>query len=477
MYEELSLYIDGEWCQGSAGESQEVINPATEKVLGVLPHASSEDLDRALAAAERGFKEWSAASAARRAKVLKRAAELMLERTDHIAATMTLEEGKSLTETRSEVRFSAGIFEWYAEEAKRAYGRIIPSRLPGVRQMVIQEPIGPAAAFTPWNFPALTPARKIAGALAAGCSCIIKASTETPGTCVAMARALADAGLPAGVLNLVFGVPSKVSEHLIASPVIRKISFTGSIPVGKLLTKLAAEGMKRCTMELGGHAPVVVFDDADVEKAAEMAAAGKFLNAGQVCIAPTRMFVHEAIHDRFAERFTEVAKNLKVGDGMEEGTQMGPVANPGQIATMEEFVADARAHGARVAAGGSRIGNQGYFWAPTVLTDVPDDAMVMVKEPFGPIAPIVRFSTFDEVVERANRLPYALAAYAFTRSAKTAMAISDALESGMVAVNHLNITFPETPFGGVKESGYGVEGGIEGLEAYMQVKFITQMGA
>ncbi|MEE9249833.1 MAG: NAD-dependent succinate-semialdehyde dehydrogenase [Alphaproteobacteria bacterium] len=477
MYEELSLYIDGQWCQGSTGQSEEVINPANEEVLGVLPHASAEDLDRALAAAQRGFKAWRATPAVERGKVLRRAAELMRERSERIATTMTLEQGKLLREARLEVEFAAGVFEWYAEEGKRAYGRIIPARLPGVRQMTIQEPVGPVAAFTPWNFPATTPARKIAGALAAGCSCIIKASEETPGTCVALVRACADAGLPPGVLNLVFGVPARVSEHLIPSPVIRKISFTGSIPVGKHLTKLAAEGMKRCTMELGGHAPVVVFDDADTDKAAEIAAAGKFRNAGQVCIAPTRMYVHEAVHDRFAKRFTDIAKHLTVGDGMDESTDMGPMANARRLAAMEEFVADARKHGARIVIGGSRIGNRGYFWAPTVLTDVPDDAMVMVKEPFGPIAPITRFADFDEVVERANRLPYALAAYAFTKSAKTATEISEALESGMVGVNHLGVAMPEAPFGGIKESGYGHECGIEGLEAYMQTKFITQMGA
>ena len=477
MYEELSLYIDGDWCQGSTGQSEEVINPVNEEVLGVLPHASAEDLDRALTAAQQGFKAWSATPAVERGKVLRRAAELMRERSERIATTMTLEQGKPLREARLEVEFAAGVFEWYAEEGKRAYGRIIPARLPGVRQMTIQEPVGPVAAFTPWNFPATTPARKIAGALAAGCSCIIKASEETPGTCVALVRACADAGLPPGVLNLVFGVPAHVSEHLIPSPVVRKISFTGSIPVGKHLTKLAAEGMKRCTMELGGHAPVVVFDDADTDKAAEIAAAGKFRNAGQVCIAPTRMYVHEAVHDRFAERFTDIVKHLTVGDGMDESTDMGPMANPRRLAAMEEFMADAREHGARVATGGKRIGNRGFFWAPTVLTDVPDDAMVMVNEPFGPIAPITQFADFDDVVERANRLPYALAAYAFTKSAKTATEISDALESGMVGINHVGISMPETPFGGIKESGYGHEGGIEGLEAYMQTKFVTQMGA
>jgi succinate-semialdehyde dehydrogenase/glutarate-semialdehyde dehydrogenase len=338
----------------------------------------------------------------------------------------------------------------------------------------VQEPVGIVAAFTPWNFPVLTPARKMGGALAAGCSLILKASEETPGACVEMVRCFADAGLPAGVLNLVFGVPAEVSEHLLAKDAVRKISFTGSIPVGKHLAALAAKGMKRTTMELGGHSPVVVFADADAEKAADTIAAFKYRNAGQVCISPTRFYVQEDAYKKFLARFTDYAKGIKLGDGLEKGITMGPMANARRIDAMESFVADARSRGGNVVTGGKRHSNQGFFYEPTIVTEVPDDSKVMTQEPFGPIAPIVTFKTFDEVVERANSLPYGLAAYAFTSSNATAAAIGEAIESGMVGVNSVAVSTPETPFGGVKESGHGSEGGIEGLGAYLNTKFISQ---
>jgi succinate-semialdehyde dehydrogenase/glutarate-semialdehyde dehydrogenase len=344
-----------------------------------------------------------------------------------------------------------------------------------MRQIVVQEPVGIVAAFTPWNFPTLTPARKIGGALAAGCSLIIKASEETPGSCVEVVRCFADAGLPAGVLNLVFGVPAKISEHLIAKDEVRKISFTGSIPVGKHLAVLAAKGMKRATMELGGHSPVVVFADADPEKSADTIAAFKYRNAGQVCISPTRFYVQEQVYGRFLARFTEYAKSLKLGDGLEKGVTMGPLANARRIDAMETFVNDAKDRGGKIVTGGTRHGNQGYFFEPTVITDVPDDSKIMTQEPFGPVAPVVTFKTLDEVVERANSLPFGLAAYTFTGSAQTANMMGDALQSGMVGVNSIAVSTPETPFGGVKESGYGSEGGIEGLQAYLSTKFISQM--
>jgi succinate-semialdehyde dehydrogenase / glutarate-semialdehyde dehydrogenase len=476
VYEKLEMYIDGKWCQGSDGKSEDVVNPATEQPLGKLPHASKADLDRALQAAQKGFETWRRTSPYERAKIIKKAAEIFRQRADAIATTLTLEQGKTLGEAKLEVGVSADIIEWYAEEGRRAYGRIIPGRMAGVRQMAVREPVGPVAAFTPWNFPGVTPARKIAGALAAGCSIIIKASEETPGTCIAMVRAFQEAGVPPGVLNLVFGVPNDVSTHLIASPIIRKISFTGSIPVGKHLARMAADGMKKATMELGGHSPVIVFDDADPVKAAEIAAAGKYRNAGQVCISPTRFFVQEKVFDKFADKFIDIAKNLKVGNGMDASSQMGPLANVRRINAMEAIVADAQSNGAQIQAGGKRIGNQGYFFAPTVVTEVDEKSKLMRDEPFGPLAPIVRFKTFDEVVKRANALEYGLAAYAFTQSAATATAVADALESGMVGVNHLAISLPETPFGGVKESGYGHEGGIEGLDAYLITKFVTQVG-
>ncbi|MFN3656034.1 MAG: NAD-dependent succinate-semialdehyde dehydrogenase [Pseudolabrys sp.] len=476
MYTELALFIDGKWLNGSGRKGEDVINPATGKALGHLPHASTADLDAALEAAQKGFQVWKATSAYDRSKILRKAADLLRERADHVARVQTLEQGKVVGESRIEVLTSADIIDWYAEEGRRAYGRIVPGRQKGVRQLVMQEPVGVVAAFTPWNFPTLTPVRKIAGALAAGCSIIIKASEETPGGCFELVKCFADAGLPAGVLNLVFGVPAEVSEHLIPSDIVKKISFTGSIPVGKHLAGLAAKGMKKATMELGGHSPVVVFADADPEKAADTIAAFKYRNAGQVCISPTRFYVQEQSYNKFVARFTEYAKNIKLGDGLEKGTTMGPLANPRRLDAMESFVNDARDRGGKVLTGGSRHGNQGFFFQPTVVVDVPDDSKIMTQEPFGPVAPIVPFKTFDEVVERANSLEFGLAAYAFTSSGATAAAIGEAIQSGMVGVNSVAISTPETPFGGIKESGYGSEGGIEGLQAYMNTKFISQGG-
>jgi len=474
MYANLELFIDGQWLNGDGRAGEDVINPATEKTLARLPHASAADLDRALEAAKKGFAVWRATSAYDRAKVMRKAADLMRERYDAISKILVQEQGKAYPEARAEVLTSADIIEWYAEEGRRSYGRIVPGRGKGVRQIVTQEPVGIVAAFTPWNFPTLTPARKIGGALAAGCSLILKASEETPGACVEMVRCFADAGLPAGVLNLVFGIPANISEHLIAKDDVRKISFTGSIPVGKHLAALAGKHMKRATMELGGHSPVVVFADADPEKSADTIAAFKYRNAGQVCISPTRFYVQEPVYGRFLARFTDYAKSLKLGDGLEKGVTMGPLANARRIDAMEKFVNDAKDRGGKIATGGSRRGNQGYFYEPTVITDLPDDSKLMTEEPFGPLAPVVPFKTFDEVVERANSLPYGLAAYAFTSSAQTATMIGDALQSGMVGVNSIAVSTPEAPFGGIKESGYGSEGGIEGLQAYLNTKFISQ---
>jgi succinate-semialdehyde dehydrogenase / glutarate-semialdehyde dehydrogenase len=474
MYTQLGLYIDGKWNYGNGGGGEDVINPATEKTLAHLPHATPSDLDAALASAQQGFKLWKGKSAYDRAKVLRKAADLVRERADAIASIMTQEQGKVLAESKIEVMTTADIIEWFAEEGRRAYGRVIPSRNPTVRQLVVSEPVGVVAAFTPWNFPTLTPARKIGAALAAGCSIIIKGSEETPGALVEMVKCFIDAGLPPGVLNLVFGVPAKISEHLIASPIVRKISFTGSVPVGKHLAELAARGMKRATMELGGHSPVVVFGDADPEKTADTISAFKYRNAGQVCISPTRFYVQEAVYDRFLKRFTDNAKAIRLGDGLDKDTTMGPLANPRRLDAMDKFVTDAKNRGGKIQTGGNRSGNQGFFFEPTVITDIPDDSKIMTEEPFGPLAPIVTFKTFDEVVERANSLEFGLAAYTFTSSPKTATAIGDALQSGMVGVNSVAISTPETPFGGIKDSGYGHEGGIEGLDVYMNKKFIAQ---
>ncbi len=473
MYSELQLHIDGEWINGAGRKSEDVINPATGKALAPLPHASKADLDRALAAAEKGLKVWSATSPYDRSKVLRKAADLMRERADQIARIITQEQGKIFAEAKGETLTTADIIDWMAEEGRRAYGRIIPGRAPNSRLMVIQEPVGVVAAFTPWNFPILTPVRKFVAALAAGCSVVIKASEETPGGCVEAVRCFHDAGLPKGVLNLVFGIPAEVSEHLIGADAVRKISFTGSVPVGKLLAGLAAKGMKRATMELGGHSPVVVFGDADPEKSADLIAAAKYRNAGQVCVSPTRFYVQEGVYDRFVRRFTDYAKGIKLGDGLDKETTMGPLANPRRLDAMEAIVNDAKSRGGKVMAGGKRHGNQGFFFEPTVITDLPDDSKLMTEEPFGPIAPIVPFKTFDEVVERANSLPFGLAAYAFTTSSQNATKIGDAIQSGMIAINSAVVSMPETPFGGVKESGYGHEGGIEGLEAYTNKKFVS----
>jgi succinate-semialdehyde dehydrogenase/glutarate-semialdehyde dehydrogenase len=476
MYENLSLYIDGKFTAGDSGVTSDVINPANDSVLAKLPHAKKAELDAALAAADKGFKEWKRVSAYERAKILRKAADLVRERTDDIAKVLTQEQGKILIEARLEVQGAADIIDWFAEEGRRAYGRIIPARADGVRNMVIMEPIGPVAGFAPWNFPVTQAVRKIAAALAAGCSIIIKCPEETPGSPLGLVRCFHDAGVPAGVINLVYGTPAEISEYLIPSPIIRKISFTGSVPVGKHLNALAASHMKRATMELGGHAPVLVYDDVDVEHVAKLMVALKYRNAGQVCISPTRFFLQEKIYDKFVAEFTDIAKNLKVGDGMDPTTKMGPLANARRVNAIEQFVQDAQEKGAKVATGGKRIGNQGNFFEPTVLTDVPENARIMNEEPFGPVAVMLRFKDTEEVLPRANKLPYGLASYAFTRNGKTATQIADALDSGMVTINHQGLALPETPFGGIKDSGFGHEGGTEGLLVYMQPKFVSYMG-
>ncbi|QQQ17885.1 NAD-dependent succinate-semialdehyde dehydrogenase [Brevundimonas vitis] len=469
-YSTLALFIDGRFVSADTRTTEPVFNPATARPIADLPHATDADLDEAVAAAARAFPAWAATTAVERSAILRRAAALIRERIEAIAVVMTLEQGKPLAESRGEIAYAADVIDWYAEEGRRTYGRVVPSRVPGVVMTVTHEPVGPAAAFTPWNFPALTPCRKIGGALAAGCTLVLKAAEEVPGTAVEIARAFADAGLPAGVLNLVFGDPATVSARLIAASEIRKVSFTGSTAIGKSLMRLCADDLKRTTMELGGHGPVIVFDDVDVEAVAETAAIAKYRNAGQVCISPTRFFVQAAVHDRFAARFTEVARSLKVGDGLGAGVQMGPLANPRRIAAMEALVQDARDRGGRIETGGERHGNEGWFYAPTVITGLDDAALVMCEEPFGPVAPIVPFDDFDEVVGRANSLPYGLAAYAFSSSARRVADIGAALKAGMVGINTLAVSNPETPFGGVRDSGHGSEGGAEGLLAYLDVK-------
>ncbi len=475
MYPDVQLFIEGKWTKAAGGRTITVENPATGETIGHVAHADRADLDRALEAAEKGFHVWRKVSAYDRAKLMRKAAEILRERADTIARMMTLEQGKPLPEARLETLAGADVIDWFAEEARRTYGRVIPARAEGIYQLVIKEPVGPAAAFTPWNFPINQVVRKLSAALAAGCSIIVKPPEETPASPAELIRAFVDAGVPAGVVNVVYGVPAEISEYLIPHPVIRKISFTGSTAVGKHLAALAGEHMKRATMELGGHAPAIVFDDADIETASKILSMSKIRNAGQVCISPTRFLVQEPVFDEFVDKFLGHIKRVKVGDGLESGTQMGPMANPRRIQAMESFVSDAAKHG-ELRTGGNRIGNKGNFFEPTVLTDVSTDARIMNEEPFGPVAVINRFRTFDEVVTEANRLPYGLASYAYTRSAKTAGAIAAAVEAGMMSINHHGLALPEVPFGGVKDSGYGSEGGLEAIESYLITKFVSQAG-
>ncbi|WP_448099894.1 NAD-dependent succinate-semialdehyde dehydrogenase [Luteibacter jiangsuensis] len=473
-YDPLYLFIAGEWIAAGNRDTAAVINPADGSVLGRVPLATSADLDRALATASSVATTWRESFPDVRAAILRRAGALIRERAPQIARSLTLEEGKPLTEALDEVNRAGEYFEWFAEEARRIDGRVVPSNRPGVQQLVKRQAIGPVAAFTPWNFPAITPARKLAAALAAGCPVIIKPGEESPATALALARALDDAGLPKGVLQVVFGVPDMVSSHLIASSVIRKVTFTGSVPVGRLLSSRAAEGVKPITLELGGHGPVLVFDDADVEAAAVGGVANRFRGTGQVCISSTRFLVQRGVYDRFVQRFVAATAKLSVGNGLVDGIQVGPLANHRQLEKMEQLVADAVERGARVLAGGKRMQGPGYFFAPTVLADVPVEARVMQEEPFGPIAIICPFDTMDEALTEANRLPYGLSAYAFTRSARTAIDVGDRLDAGMIGINQYRIIATELPFGGMKESGHGSEGGTEGIGYYLTNKFISQ---
>ncbi len=475
-YSDVHLLINGEWGPAQSGKTLPVLNPATGEQIGTVAHAERADLDRALDAASAGFKVWSRTSTLERSKVLRKAADLLRERIDHIATLMVLEQGKPFIEAKGETALAPENIEWMAEEGRRSYGRVIPARQPNVYQMSLREPVGVVAAFTPWNFPINQAVKKMAAALAAGCSIIIKGPEETPASVAELARAFTDAGLPPGVVNMVFGVPSEISSYLIPHPVIRKISFTGSTAVGKHLAAMAGQHMKRVTMELGGHAPAIIFNDANLEVATKVLAANKFRNAGQVCIAPTRFLVQEKVYDDFVERFTKAAEAIKVGDGLEKSTTMGPLANDRRVQAMEGFIADAIQHGGEVRTGGARIGNKGNFFQPTVMTGVPTDARVMNEEPFGPLALMRPFRDLDEAISEANRLPYGLAAYAYTSSAATATTVASAVESGMMSINHHGLALPETPFGGVKDSGYGSEGGVEGLEAYLATKFVTQAG-
>ena len=475
-YPNTLLHIAGTWRGGAEGRTIDVLNPANEEVIGTVAHATRVDLDAALEAADRGFKAWRKVSAFERSKLLRKAADLLRTRADAIARLMTLEQGKPLGEAKAEIMGGADTIDWFAEEARRTYGQVIPARGEGIYQLTIKEPVGPVAAFTPWNFPINQIVRKLAASLAAGCSIIVKAPEETPASPAELIRCFLDAGVPGDVIGLVYGVPSEISSYLIAHPVIRKVTFTGSTPVGKMLSGLAGQHMKRVTMELGGHAPAMVFDDADIEHAAKTLAFAKFRNAGQVCVSPTRFLVQERVYDQFVASFANHARALKVGDGLAEGTTMGPMANERRVPQMEAMLADAISHGGEIVTGGNRIGNKGYFFEPTVVTGANAGMKAMNEEPFGPVAMVRPFKDLAEVVTEANRLPYALASYAFTGSGKTAQALAAGVEVGMMTINHLGLAIPEVPFGGVKDSGYGTEGGSEAIGAYLNTKFVSQFG-
>ena len=470
------MYIDGAWTDASDGARLEVIDPATEEVIDRVPVATTADLDRALGAATRGFELWRATDAWTRSATLRKVAEWIRSRVEPLAAVMTAEQGKPLPEAARELKATADQFDWFADEARRIYGRTVDAHSTAHRIWVNREPIGPVAAFTPWNFPALLAARKIAAALAAGCSIVLKPAEETPRTAFAgLALACHECGIPPGVVNVVTGDPSAISAHLIDSDAIRKVSFTGSVPVGKLLAHQCAERIKPITLELGGHAPVLVFEDADVEAAAEIAARAKFRNNGQVCIAASRFFVQAAVADRFTDRFVQAAESLRVGDGRTPGVDVGPLANARRREATESLVSDAVDKGAELRTGGRRPDDleRGFFYCPTVVTGVNDDMRLWTEEPFCPVAPIAPFTDLDDVIPRANATPYGLAAYVFTRDTRTTMLAAERLEVGMVGVNSMVIAAAEAPFGGVKQSGYGREGGAEGIDSYLVTKYVN----
>jgi len=470
----FGLYIAGKWSWGNGNAKKPVLDPATESVIGHITDATAEDIEDALAAAECGFKVWSKVAPWERGEKLRKVGDLLLSRIEELSVAMSTEAGKPLDESRGEWIACAEQFIWYAEEAKRIFGQTYQGRDGATRMAVIYQPVGVVAAFSAWNFPALLPARKIAAALAAGCSIVLKPAGETPACAAAIVRACHDAGIVAGVVNMVTGNSSRIAAQLIASPVVRKVSLTGSTSVGKQLLRLCADGVKKVTMELGGHAPVVVFEDTDIDVAAEACARAKFRNCGQVCASPSRFYVQESAYDRFATKFAEVAGTLKIGRFDEPDVNFGPMANSRGLAHAKRLVSDAVARGATLVAGGRPPSSKarGFFFEPTILGEVPDDAAIMQEEPFAPIAPIARFRTFDEVIGRANATPFGLTGYVFSRNITTATLAAEALEVGMVGVNEVSIASAEAPFGGIKESGMGREGGSLGIKDYLDAKFI-----
>ena len=471
--EHLGLLVDGRWLGSDGRRGVPVENPATGEVLGEAPVATDDDVDAALAAAHRAFPAWRRTPPEERAAVLHRAAALLRERAEAVAVRMVLENGKPIAEARAEVGFTAGIVDFLAGEALRTPGRVVPRGGDGVRAMVLSEPVGPSVALTPWNYPLTVPARKISAALAAGCTLVLKPAEEAPASGLAMARALVDAGLPDGVLNVVLGDPARTSRRLVTSPLTRAVSFTGSTAVGREVAALAAQDVTRCALELGGHAPVIVLDDVDVAAVARQAVASKLHNNGQSCGSPCRFYVHERVYGAFVEAFAAEAAAVRVGDPLDPATGMGPLAGERRVRALEAVVADATARGARLVTGGRALPGDGWFWEPTVLADVPDDALLMTEEPFGPVAGITPFRDEDDAVARANATPYGLAAYVFTADHARAMRLPSRIEAGMVSVNAFDVGGVDTFFGGVKQSGYGSDGGAEALDVFLARKLVT----
>lgn len=475
-YISTKLFINGYWVDSVKNETIEIHNPATEDYIGTVSHARKEDLDLALNAAQKGFLTWKNFSALERSKIMRKAADILKSRTKDIAKLMTIESGKPIADAEIELGMGIDQIEWFAEEGRRAYGRIIPSRLKAVNQFVFKEPVGVVAAFTPWNWPVQQTARKIAPALASGCSIIVKGPEETPTSTAEFVKAFDEAGIPKGTLNLVFGIPSEISEYLIPHPIVKKVTFTGSTQVGKQLMSLAGRYMKKVTMELGGHSPAIICEDANIETAANILVGTKFRNAGQICISPSRFLVHKKVYEKFLNFFVAKVRSIKVGNGLEDDIKMGPLIHERRLQTIEKLVKDAVDRGANIVTGGKRIGNKGYFFEPTVLTEVSKDSKLMNEEPFGPLAPILSFDHLDDALDEANRLEYGLAAYVYTNNLKLAQELGSNIESGQISINHHGLGLVENPFGGVKGSGVGSEMGAEGIEPYLNVKFISQVG-
>ncbi|WHA43897.1 NAD-dependent succinate-semialdehyde dehydrogenase [Agrobacterium larrymoorei] len=474
-YPDVLLHVAGEWRAARDGATTKVLNPATEEVIGSRAHAGKQDVEEALAAAQQGFADWTKISVLERSNIMRKAASLLRDRVSEISVLLTMEQGKPLAEARAEILSGADIIDWFAEEARRTYGRVIPARRDALRQLAVKEPVGPVAAFAPWNFPINQVVRKVSAALAAGCSIIVKGPDETPASPAALIQCFVDAGIPAGAIALIYGTPAEIANQLITSPVIRKISFTGSTAVGKTLAALAGSHMKRSTMELGGHAPAMILKDADLSRAASVMAAAKFRNAGQACISPTRFLIDEEVYEEFVSRFVELATSIKVANGLDDDVTMGPLANARRLEAMDTTVQDAVRQGAKIVAGGKRSGNKGYFFEPTVLRDVPVTARAMNEEPFGPVALMTPVASMNELIEEANRLDYGLASYAFTRSAASAARLGESVRAGMLSINHYGLALPEVPFGGINDSGYGTEGGADALEGYLNTKFISHL--